>query len=138
MASGKSTFLRNRELNYLFNGGPAVVIPDSIWIRFYTTALTPGGVGTEVAAASYSAKEIALDETEFPPSEDGVIENALQQAIGVAVEDWGEIMAWGAWDAEEEGNLWYWGDITPAIEISEGAVMVIPAGLLQFKTENEA
>ena len=138
MASGKSTFLRNRELNYLFNGGAAVVVPANIWIRLYTTTLTPGGVGTEVVAASYDQVSIPLDATNFPVTSDGELENALQVAVGVAEEDWGELLAWGAWDAETGGNLWYWGDIAPGIEISEGAVMVIPAGMLKFKSQATA
>lgn len=137
MSSGKSTFLQNRELNYLFNGGPAVVVPASIFVRFYTTALTPGGVGTEVAAPSYDPAEFARTAANFPVAADGSIENAVQKAIGTALEDWGTIRAWGIWDASVGGNLWFWGDIAPGVEVTEGAVMVIPVGMLQIATENE-
>lgn len=138
MASGQSIFLRDRILNFLFNGGAAVAIPASLWLRLYTTALTAAGVGTEVAAASYDPVEILLNTANFPTTTNGTIENDVQIPMGTAEEDWGTLLAWGLWTAETGGNLWRWGDINPGIEIGEGAVVVIPAGALIVSDLNQA
>lgn len=136
--TGKSVFLRDRLLNFIFNGGAAFVPPASIWIRLYTVALSAAGGGTEVAAASYNAIQITLDTTNFPTTTDGSIENAEQIPVGTAGEDWGTVVAWGAWTLESGGQLLWWGDIDPAAVILEGTVMVIPVGMLLFAEDNEA
>lgn len=138
MASGKSVYLRDRLMNFIFNGGAAFVPPASIWIRLYTTALTPAGVGTEVAAASYNAIQVPLNTTNFPTTTDGSIENAEQIPVGTAAEDWGSVKAWGVWTTQTGGQLLWWGDINPAAVIVSGTVMVIPVGMLAFIEENGA
>lgn len=137
MASGKSNYWANKLLNKTFNGA-AVAFPASVWIRFYTTELTAGGAGTEVDADGYAPVEIVCNATNFPVVADRSMENAAEIVVGTAGEDWGELLAWGVWDAETAGNLLWWGGIAGGVEVVESAVVKIPAGMLKFEENNEA
>ncbi|HXG83287.1 MAG TPA: hypothetical protein VNI84_04585, partial [Pyrinomonadaceae bacterium] len=124
----------NKQLNATFNA-EVIAHPANVFIRLYTTALTPAGVGTEVAGTGYAAKSVPCNAANFPVVTDGSIENALAIAFGTAGSAWGTIVAFGVWDAATLGNLLWWGDIAPGIVVANGAVLSIPVGLLNF-TEN--
>lgn len=137
MTTGKSIFLRDRILNFIFAGGAAFVPPASVWLRLYITTITSAGVGTQMSAASYAPKEIPLGATHFPVTTTGEIANAEQIPFGTANEDWGLFSAWGLWTAQTGGNLLWWGNLDEPVEILEGTVLVLPIGMLIIGEDNE-
>ena len=137
MASGKSAFYAAKSLKEEFYGEDYVAAA-SLWLRLYTDTLTTGGVGTEVSAAGYAPVELVCDDTVWLFTAPDKMANIDQIPVGVAAEDWGELTSWGLWDAETAGNLHWVGEIDPAIEILEGAVMVIPAGMIALFEQNES
>ncbi len=126
--------MENKQLNATFNG-TLIAHPAAIFIRLYSTILSPAGVGTEITAAGYVPKEVACDTTNFPVVTDGSIENAVPIPFGTAEEDWPTVIAYGVWDAAVGGNLLWWGDIDPGVTATQNAVLTVPVGMLNF-TEN--
>lgn len=137
MASGKGNYLINKELNHSLNGA-AFSSPTELFLRLYTTALTAAGVGTELSADGYAPVEIECNTTNFPTTSDNSAENGVAIAVGTAEEDWGDLDAWGLWDAGSGGNLHYFGEFDPPLNVLEGAILVIPVGMLQINVTNEA
>ncbi len=93
MASGKSTYLKNKEQNYLFNNG-AWVRPTTVYLDLYTAAPTAAGGGTKVTGGAYAAVAIALNSTNFPVTTTGNIVNALDIDFITPTADWGTVVAW--------------------------------------------
>lgn len=129
--AGKSDYLENKILNYIFNGG-VFAAPATVYIALYTAVPTDAGGGTEVTGGSYARAAITCDTTNFPVTSSGIIANAVAFAFATATAGWGTIVAFGVFDALTNGNLLYWGLITPNKTVANGDTISVSIGQLQI------
>lgn len=129
--AGKSTYLQNKILNFIFNGG-AYTPPATVYIALYTSAPTDAGGGTEVSGGSYARANITCNTTNFPTTTTSVIQNAVAQVFAQASAGWGTIVAFGIFDALTAGNLLYWGAISPSKTVASGDTLSIAINQLQI------
>lgn len=129
--AGKSDYLENKVLNYIFNGG-AFSAPATVYVGLYTSAPTDAGGGTEVSGGSYARVAITCNTTNFPTTTTGVIRNAVAQNFAQASAAWGTVVAFGIFDALTGGNLLYWGTISPSKTVASGDTLSIAINNLEI------
>lgn len=127
--AGKSDFLENKILNFLFNGG-SFSAPATVYIGLYTSAPTDAGGGTEVSGGSYARAAVACNTTNFPTTTNGSIANNTLITFAQATASWGSVVAFGIFDALSGGNLLYWGTVSPAKTVANGDTMSVAIGSL--------
>lgn len=127
--AGKSDYLENKILNYIFNGG-AFAQPATVYIGLFTSAPTDAGGGTEVAGGSYARKAIACNTTNFPTTTTGQIQLDTTQTFAQASAAWGTVDSFGIFDASSGGNLLYWAPLNTPKTIASGDTVSISAGSL--------
>lgn len=132
--AGKSNYLENKILNYIFNGG-SFTAPTNVYIALYTVAPTDAGGGTEVSGGSYARAAIACNTSEFPTTTTGIITNANDIAYPQASANWGSIVAFAIMDASSGGNQLYWNNITPPKPVNINDFLVIAAGQLEIEED---
>lgn len=128
--AGKSDYLENKILNYIFNGG-TFAAPGTVYIALFTSAPSDTGGGTEVSGGSYARKAITCNTTNFPTTTTGLIENDVVQNFAQASAGWGTITHFGIFDALSAGNLLYWGAISPSKTVASGDTLSIAQNQLQ-------
>jgi len=119
MAGSKSDFLENELLDHVL-GNAAYSAPATVYIALYTVAPTDVGGGTEVTGGSYVRKTVTNNATNFPAASNGAKSNGTEIAFVEATASWGEVIAFGIFDAETAGNLLYWADLTANKTIGSG------------------
>lgn len=130
--AGKSDYLENKILNYIFNGG-SFSAPANVYIALFTVAPTDAaGSGTEVTGGSYGRAAVACNTGEFPTTTTGVITNANDITFAQASAAWGTIVAFAIMDASSGGNKLYWNTISPPKPIAINDTLVISAGQLEI------
>jgi hypothetical protein len=132
--AGKSDYLENKILNYIFNGG-TFTAPTTVYVGLYTSAPTDAGGGTEVSGGSYARVAITCNTTNFPTTSDGQIENAVAQNFAQASAGWGTVVAFGIFDALTSGNLLYWGTVSPSKTVAAGDTLSIAINQLQISED---
>lgn len=132
--AGKSDYLENKILNYIFNGS-SFSAPSTVYIGLYTSAPSDTGGGTEVSGGSYARVAITCNTTNFPTTTTGLIQNAVAQNFAQASAGWGTIVAFGIFDALTSGNLLYWGLITPNKTVATGDTLSIAINQLQVSED---
>jgi len=127
--AGKSDYLENKILNYIFNGG-TFTAPSNVYIALFTVAPTDAGTGgTEVATGSYARASQACNTGNFATTTTGVITNVNDITFPQATASWGSIVAWGIYDASTSGNLLYWNTMTPKTVAINDTVTVVAGQL---------
>ena len=130
MASGKSDYLENKILGYIYTGA-AFSAPANVHIALYTASPTDAGGGTEVSGGSYARLQKATTTTNFTLS-GNLITNAAAFVWPDATAAWGTVVAVGIFDAASGGNLLHWGDLTASKTIASGDRFELPAGDLDI------
>jgi hypothetical protein len=163
--AGKSTWLQNAILDFLFRGqkfppstGVGPISGVSLYVALYTNApndTTGATGGTEVAGSiGYARKAVTLTMAGFWPTQGaagagtassgstspGVIANATSITFGDPTAAWGTIVAFGLVDSGPTqgtaGNLWFWGMLNPAKTIAAGdSPPSFAAGTLQISED---
>jgi hypothetical protein len=131
MAGSKSNFLENELLDHVL-GNAVYEAPATIYIALYTVAPTDAGGGTEVSGGSYVRLAVTNNATNFPAAEGGAKSNGTEFVFITATASWGEIIAFGLFDAVSGGNMLYWGDITVPKTVDSGDTAKFPIGDLDF------
>lgn len=132
--AGKSDYLESKILNYIFNGG-SFTAPSTVYVALFTSAPTDAGGGTEVSGGSYARAAITCNDTNFPTTSTGLIQNAVVQNFAQASAGWGTVVAFGIFDALTDGNLLYWGAISPTKTVASGDTLSIAINQLQISEE---
>ena len=127
MAGGKSDFLELELLDHVL-GNAAYSAPATVYIALYTATPSDAGGGTEVSGGSYVRKSVANNATQWPAAAAGAKANGEIIEFVEASADWGEIQAFGIFDAESAGNLMYWGPISPFKTVLSGDTAKFPVG----------
>lgn len=122
-----SNYLRNKLLDKAISGtdfAPSA----NLFIRAFSTVLTAAGAGTEITNAGYAPLEVANNSANFPESVNGAKSNALRLDGSAATEDWANILAFGLFDAETGGNLYFYQNLDVAMTIASGQNFYFDAG----------
>jgi len=119
MAGSKSDFLENELLDHVL-GNAAYSAPATVYVALYTAAPTDAGGGTEVTGGSYVRKSVTNNVTNWPAASGGAKANGTEITFIEATASWGEVVAFGIFDAESGGNLLYWADLTVSKTIGSG------------------
>lgn len=132
--AGKSDYLENKILNFIFNGG-SFTAPATVYIGLFTSAPTDAGGGTEVSGGSYARVAITCNTGNFPTTSTGLIQNANVHNFAQASAGWGTVVAFGIFDALSSGNLLYWGTISPSKTVASGDTLSIATNQLQVSED---
>ena len=125
MAGTFSDLLENELLDHVFKTG-AYAVPTNIYIELYTVAPTDAGGGTPVAGGSYARKVCDT----WDAAAAGAIANTGAITFAQATGDWGEVVAFGIFDAITGGNFLAWADLTVNKTILTGDTAEFAAGEL--------
>ena len=110
--TGMTTLTRQNLLQYVTAKAsmPALATPGSVWLALFTAVGTDAGTGfTEVSTGSYArvltqAANINAAGSTIPCT----ISNSGNLSFPASTGSWGNIIAWGIYDASTTGNLLYW------------------------------
>jgi hypothetical protein len=110
--TGMTTLTRQNLLQYVTAKAamPALATPGSVWLALFTVVGTDAGTGfTEVSTGSYArvlvqAANINAAGSAIPCT----ISNSGTLSFPASTASWGNIIAWGIYDAVTAGNLLYW------------------------------
>lgn len=128
MAGGKSYYLENKYIDFLFRGQPfpggVGTGPATIYVALYTVAPDASGGGTEVSTAGsgYARVPVASSlvnwagtqiagSTSISTGTSGQTSNNLSIVFGTPTSNWGTITHFGLFDAATSGHLLYWGPL---------------------------
>ena len=107
-------------------GKAAFTAPTHVWIALYTTAPNDASTGTtpspgvEVSAAGY-ARVDAVGAAGFNASAAaGSTNNSVAITFGAPTANWGTIVGWAAIDAATNGNILFWGAVSPNKTVNNG------------------
>ncbi|MFA7279107.1 MAG: hypothetical protein WC100_03335 [Sterolibacterium sp.] len=123
--AGKSDYLENKILNFLFNG-TAYTLPSFYYLALFTSAPTDAGGGTEVSGGGYARLTLPPSISYFTTATAGVTKNKVPFAFSVATVSWGVVTSWGIYDASSGGNLIMWGNLSSSLTISVGRQLIFP------------
>jgi hypothetical protein len=114
MPGSKSDYLENKLLDHVLTN-TAYTSPTTVYVGLYTVAPTDAGGGTEVTGNNYARESVS-----FASAVAGETSNDAEVEFGTPSATWGEVVAFGVFDADTAGNLLYWGDLTNAKTINTG------------------
>jgi hypothetical protein len=117
MPGSKSDYLENKLLDHVLTN-TAYTSPTTVYVGLYTVAPTDAGGGTEVTGNNYARESVS-----FASAVAGETSNDAEVEFGTPSATWGEVVAFGVFDADTAGNLLYWGDLTNAKTINSGDVV---------------
>ncbi len=129
MAGGKSDYLENKVLDHVL-GSTSYTKPANVYLALYTVAPTDAGGGTEVAGASYVRLALTNNATNWPAAVNGSKSNGIDFVFVTAGEAWSTVVAFGLFDAQNAGNLLYWGTLNSSKQIDAGDTPIFRAGTL--------
>jgi len=134
MAGGKSTYLSNLFLNWLY-GGDAIEseVPATLYFAAMTVAPTAAGGGTEWTDAGISRVAKTRNTTNFPTSTAALISNATSFSFGTPVAG-ATIEAIAVYDASSGGNLLDWAVFDVPKIATAGVVFTMQSWALQRTT----
>ena len=95
------------------------------YLALFTVAPGEEGGGAEVSGASYARQQVS-----FGNPSSGSMATSAAVEFPTATESWGTAVSWGLFDAEEGGNLVWYGAITTPKELLAGDIYRINTGNL--------
>jgi hypothetical protein len=122
--ANKSTYLEVALLNEVLRG-TNYVPPASVWVALYSTAPTDAGGGTEITTGACVRKQATFGAPTGSPSQCVASGDVLFPIATLGY----TVVAAGIWDAETNGNLLYWNNVTNKV-IGVGDQYRIPAASL--------
>jgi hypothetical protein len=129
MAGSWSDYLENKMLDHVFGGGD-YARPATVYVALFTADPSDAGGGTEVSAVgtAYARVAVTNNATNWPAAESGSKANGTAIEFPEATDDWGTCTAFGIFDAETEGNLLCWGELTVDKAASAGDTLKFAIG----------
>jgi hypothetical protein len=121
----KSDYLENRVLDH-FLGATASSAPATVYVALYTTTVNDASTGTtpspgvEVTGGSYARKDVTNNATNWPAASGGSKSNGTAITFVTATASWGTVVAFAILDALTNGNILYWGAVSPSKAVGSG------------------
>lgn len=121
----KSDYMENKVLDIL--GGTTFTAPATVYVALFTTMPTDASTGTtpapgaEVTGGSYARQAVTNNATNFPAASGGSKQNGTAITWSTPPSaDWGTIVGFAICDAATNGNILYWGAISPSKTVNNG------------------
>lgn len=133
MASGLSNYLENKLIDHVFKQTPYTA-PATLYVALFTVSPGDSDTGTEVStvgtgyaraaiAASSSANWSTTQGTNTAPSTgtSGSTSNLIDINFAAPTANWGDLVAFGIYDAASGGNLLYYATFPSKITVNLGS-----------------
>lgn len=138
--SAMSDFLENGLVDQIFRGQTAPTTA-TLYIGLYTAAPDDTGGGTELSGSGYARVSVTSSLTNWAGTQSagsttassgtgGGTSNNIAITFPEPTSGWGQVQAFGVFDAATGGNLLFHGSLTINKTINEGDTVTFPAGSL--------
>ena len=134
----KTDYLENACIDHLFRGTPYTA-PATLYVALFTAAPGEAGGGTEVSGGGYARVGVAASATEWaaPNAGDATTSNLNAITFPAPTADWGQVVAWGIFDAATGGNLLVYAALGTPKTINNGdPAPSFAAGALTYQEDN--
>lgn len=132
MAGGITENGRNYLLSVGFGGA---AVDATYYMALLLTEPDEDDDGTtinEPSGGSYARASVTNNVTNFPTPTVGVMTNGTDVTFATATADWGLIKYVGICDAVSAGDLLCWFELSPVLEVRNGATATLPANTLSM------
>ena len=138
--SAMSDYLENGLVDQIFRGQTAPTT-STLYIGLYTAAPSDTGGGTELSGSGYARVSVtsslanwagtqSTGSTTASTGTGGETSNNTDITFPEPTSSWGQVQAFGVFDAATGGNLLFHGSLTINKTINEGDTVTFPAGSL--------
>ncbi len=138
--SAMSDFLENSLVDQIFRGQTAPTT-STLYIGLYTAAPSDTGGGTELSGSGYARVSVtsslanwsgtqSTGSTTASSGTGGATSNNAAITFPEPTSGWGQVQAFGVFDAATGGNLLFHGSLTINKTINQGDTVTFPAGSL--------
>lgn len=138
--SAMSDFLENSLVDQIFRGQTAPTT-STLYIGLYTSAPSDTGGGTELSGSGYARVSVTSSLANWAGTQStgstvassgtgGATSNNGAITFPEPTSGWGQVQAFGVFDAATGGNLLFHGSLTINKTINEGDTVTFPAGSL--------
>ena len=138
--SAMSDYLENGLVDQIFRGQTAPTT-STLYIGLYTAAPSDTGGGTELSGSGYARVSVtsslanwagtqSTGSTTASSGTGGETSNNIDITFPEPTSSWGQVQAFGVFDASTGGNLLFHGSLTINKTINEGDTVTFPAGSL--------
>jgi len=115
----KSIYLEKKCLDETFGNASKPSRPTLYFALFTASPSDSTDTGTEVSGGSYARAAVTNNSTNFPAAARGgsspaTKSNGIDIFFPTSTAGWGNIVAFGVYDAATSGNLLYWGAVSGA------------------------
>jgi len=116
----KSDYLENAILDHVLTN-TALTSPSSVFIALFTTVPTDSTSGVEVTGGSYARLEVgAATGRDFTAAAAGATSNNEDWSFVQASANWNTVSGFAVMDSLTDGEMLYWGDVSPAKLVENG------------------
>lgn len=129
---GISIQASNKILNFIL-GRESANIPTSFYCGISTTPAGFNGESlTEPVDPAYKRVEIKNDKESFSYAADKMVSIIKEYVFDDTSQSWGMCVAFGLYDAIEDGNLWFYGELQTPTLVGVDVAIAIPPNANQF------
>lgn len=130
-----TTYFINQIMGNVFKTQTNPSLPSAFYIGLTGSAPTPDGLYSgEPSGANSGYERVQLTNLSAPVN--GIITNTAALSFNESTSNWGEMSYYIVCDAAKEGNLLFYGALTPSRVVEENTVITIGAGELNIKLSN--
>ena len=144
--AGFTTYYATQLVNNLFRTAPStpggwtnITRPATIYVALFTTAPTDAytsgsPTGVECSGGSYARVAVTQADAQWSGMTGTPLafDNTNAITFAQASASWGDVLAFGIFDAVTTGNLLWWGTVSPTRTVSSGATASFAAGTLDL------
>ena len=114
-----------------------MLLPNDFYLGFSTTSPNEDGTNvTEPSTSDYERIRLSRAEDVFAESEDGVVRNETALYSVNTTNSWGELTHYCVFDAQYEGNLLFYGELSRPRTVDADMMLVLPIGAISFELGN--
>lgn len=131
-----SYYMANKIQNNIFLG-ENILLPTDFYLGFSTSS--PNADGTNVIEPStpdYERIRLRRADEVFAQSENGVVRNETALYSVNTTSSWGELTHYCVFDAQYNGNLLFYGELSRPRIVDADMMLVLPIGAISFELGN--
>lgn len=129
-------YFMNQIMGNVFRTKTSPAIPTEYWIGLCTSAPTVEGLYLgEINFENTGYKRVDISKKLSVP-EDGVITNTELITFDESISDWGVITHYAVFDANEAGNLLFFGELNASRVVEMNTIVIVRPGELTVQLAN--
>ena len=131
-----SYYMANKIQNNIFLG-ENMLLPNDFYLGFSTTSPNEDGTNvTEPSTSDYERIRLSRAEDVFAQSENGIVRNETALYSVNTTTSWGELTHYCVFDAQYNGNLLFYGELSRPRIVDADMMLVLPIGAISFELGN--